>query len=74
MTYVSYAYYRQRFSTRKKAIAMLMSKKNNHVDVASIEVRRLAREQQMVDLYKMNEQQSTRHNSVKGKRSTNESV
>jgi len=56
----------------RKAIAMLMSKKNNHVDVASIEVRRLAREQQMVDLYKMNEQQSTSHNSVKGKRSTND--
>jgi len=58
----------------RKAIAMLMSKKNNYVDDAAIEVRRLAREQQMVDLYKMNEQQSTRHNSVKGKRSTNESV
>ena len=42
---------------------MLISKKNNHVDAASIEVRRLAREQQMVDRYKMNEQ----HNSVRGK-------
>ena len=45
---------------------MLMSKKNNHVDAASIEVRRLAREQQMVDRYKMNEQQQTHYNGANG--------
>ena len=49
---------------------MLISKKNNHVDAASIEVRRLAREQQMVDLYRQSaqadEQQQTHYNGANG--------